>query len=82
VQSWLDNPSSNFGWMLIHANEAAFGTALAFYSRSADTDAGGDPLDPVARPALAITYTVIPEPATGVPLLMAGLLACAMRRRR
>jgi MprA protease rhombosortase-interaction domain-containing protein len=81
VQGWLDNPASNFGWMLIHTNEAASGTALAFYSRTADTDAGGDPLDPIARPALSITYTVIPEPAAGVLLLIAGPLVYARRRR-
>lgn len=80
VQGWLDNPTSNFGWMMIHPNEGAIGTALAFYSRTATTDAAGDPLNPIARPALAITYTVVPEPACCGLLLIAAVTIGRRRR--
>jgi hypothetical protein len=33
VQTWLDNPSSNFGWMLISRSENSAKTARAFGSR-------------------------------------------------
>ena len=52
VQSWLDNPATSFGWILINANETPPSSARAFFSRSATVNAGGDPLDPSARPAL------------------------------
>lgn len=68
VQSWLDNPATNFGWALINADEVNVATVRAFYSRSAASDAGGDPLDPIARPALSVTYSV-PEPSAAVLLL-------------
>jgi hypothetical protein len=82
VQGWLSNPATNFGWVLINTNEASPGTVCAFYSRSATADAGGDPLDPIARPALTITYDAVPEPATAVLLLSASQLLVVGRRRR
>jgi len=82
VQSWLDSPATNFGWIMINANEVPIGSALAFYSRSATTDAGGDPLDPIARPALTITYTSVPEPTAVALFLLAGATSCFRRRGR
>ena len=82
VQSWLTDPATNFGWILINSNEVPIGSALAFYSRSADYDAGGEPLDPLARPALTITYTTVPEPTAAVLYLLAGAAGCLSRRRR
>lgn len=48
VQGWLDDQSSNFGWILI-GNEAASQTAKRFDSRENGTDAN--------RPVLTVTYT-------------------------
>jgi FtsP/CotA-like multicopper oxidase with cupredoxin domain len=48
VQSWLDNPSGNFGWILV-GNEAANETAKRF-----DTKENGNANN---HPVLTITYT-------------------------
>ncbi len=71
VQSWLDNPSSNFGWMLKTESEALGKTARSFAS-----------LESGFGPTLTLSYTVVPEPST---FALAGLsLMClgAMMRRR
>ena len=54
VQGWLDNPSSNFGW-LVRGNESVLATAKRFDSKENITTAN--------RPALVIDYT--PNPGTG-----------------
>ncbi len=82
VQSWLDNPASNFGWMLINSSEDVAGSVRAFFSRSATLDTGGDPLQHDVFPTLTITYTTsVPEPGCGVLLLAAMLISYAARRR-
>ena len=48
VQFWLDNPGSNFGWILMSQKEATASTARRFASREGGTNA----------PALVIEYTV------------------------
>lgn len=48
VQGWLDNPGTNFGWVLI-GNEVDFQTARKFASRENAT--------PANRPRLRITFT-------------------------
>lgn len=48
VQAWVDDPSSNFGW-LIKGNEATFPTAKRFDSRE---NSNGS-----RRPVLSVTYT-------------------------
>jgi FtsP/CotA-like multicopper oxidase with cupredoxin domain len=48
VQAWLDNPSSNFGWIVL-GNEAQIETTKRFDSRE-NTSLGN-------RPALVITFT-------------------------
>ncbi len=69
VQSWIDNPSSNFGWAII-GNETVSGSAKRLDSRNNPT--------PANRPSLVVTYTPVPAPATlGLLLLAAG-----GRRRR
>ncbi|HVT27916.1 MAG TPA: DNRLRE domain-containing protein, partial [Lacipirellulaceae bacterium] len=69
VQSWLDNPASNFGWMLINSSEDGAGSVRAFFSRSATLDTGGDPLQRDVFPMLTITYTTsVPEPVCGLLL--------------
>ena len=56
VQSWLDDPTANFGWMLI-GDEDRLQTARRFDSRE-------NP-DPLVRPALEVLYTTpcLPDPA-------------------
>jgi len=70
VQSWLDDPSSNFGWLLIGSEDEP-GVIRRFASRENDS--------PTARPALFIEYTVIPSAPAWVA---APLLALAAARRR
>src|SRR5262249_55224904 len=48
VQSWVDRPSTNFGWVLI-CDETVFGGAKRFDSRSHPTDAD--------RPRLTLVFT-------------------------
>ena len=48
VQSWVDNPQSNFGWILV-GNELKEQTAKRFDSRENGT--------PARRPLLTITFT-------------------------
>jgi hypothetical protein len=71
VQDWLDNPLSNFGWILV-GDESAAPSAKRF--------ASGETATP---PALGISY-VVPEPS-GLLLVAAGsalpVLAGARRRR-
>jgi len=49
VQSWLDDPANNFGWILRHAEEATRGSARRISSR--------ERLSKSQRPVLEITYT-------------------------
>ncbi len=60
LQHWLDNPGSNYGWMLL-GNEGGYPTAKRFDSRE-------NP-DLNVRPVLTISY--VPEPTT---LSVLGLL--------
>ncbi len=69
VQSFLDSPSDNFGWMIM-GNEAAASTAKRFVTREDPTLA--------LRPVLRITY--IPTP--GAAALLTTLTLVAVRRRR
>lgn len=69
VQAWLDNPSSNFGWML-RGGESENGTSRRF-----DTRENGVANN---RPRLTITY-VIPAPGAAAVL---GLGALGLSRRR
>jgi hypothetical protein len=79
VQGWLDNPATNFGWMLINTNETNFGTVRTFYSRNATLNGGGDPIDLVMLPRLTVEYT-IPEPGAIALALLAGPMAFFVRR--
>lgn len=68
VQSWLNQPQSNFGWMLRVQDEDLPFTARRFGSRE----------DPENAPRLTIDFVVVPEPGTlalaglGLALLWAG----------
>lgn len=74
VQLWLDNPNSNFGWMLMTETEQVRKSARSFASRE---DASGGPM-------LIIDFTPVPEPGTFALLGLAsfGLLAARTFSRR
>jgi hypothetical protein len=71
VQGWLDNPSTNFGWLLLNADETSGNTFRAFYSRNVATAS--------VHPQLQITYA-IPEPATVLLFGVAGCFALTAAR--
>jgi hypothetical protein len=73
VQSWLNNPDENFGWMLKVNDETAPWTAKRFISREENP----------FFPRLEITYSIVPEPHT-TALLAAGaaLIGFSWWRRR
>ncbi len=78
VQSWLDDSTSNFGWLL-RGDESQVRTARRFHSREAS--------DSSFRPALFIEYTLasstpaVPEPTTlWLCAASAGLLMWKRRR--
>jgi hypothetical protein len=71
VQGWLDNPATNFGWM-IRGNETTNASAVRFASR--------DNLIAGNRPVLTVEYTAPPAPAvslTGMAALAIGLAVVA-----
>ena len=70
VQSWLDNPSGNHGWLLL-GDESVTRTVKRFDTREHP--------DPAVRPVLTVTY--VPEPAAMLPL-GASLLLLLRRRSR
>lgn len=75
VQSWLDNPSDNFGWIIKNADETDSTDFRAFWSwqGAANND------DPAIAPSLAITYSV-PEPLSlSLITLVAPALLCRRR---
>ncbi len=72
VQLFLDNPTSDFGWILL-GNEMEAGTAKKFSTREGS--------DPMLRPALTVFYTSVPEPASCVMLVTAALCVVGKRRR-
>jgi hypothetical protein len=78
VQGWLDDPATNFGWILV-GNESATQSVKRFVS-------GDAAVDDWLKPNLRLTYDLappIPEPSTWA-LLAGGLLlvGAAGRRRR
>lgn len=71
VQSFLDTPSDNYGWILL-GNEGAAGSAKKFST--------GEETNVDARPRLIVEFT-IPEPATGLLAALASIGTLALRRR-
>jgi hypothetical protein len=77
VQSWVDNPSSNFGWLLL-GNEASAPTAKSFDSRESGNG-----------PVLVVTFNA-PIPTTnawallliGLSLALLGVLSLSWRSAR
>jgi hypothetical protein len=73
VQGWVNNPATNFGWILT-GGEATAQSARKLGSR--------ENADASVRPVLSVTYTPVPEPAAA-GVVVASLVACgAVRRRR
>jgi hypothetical protein len=72
VQEWVNNPSTNFGW-IIRGDETKADDARRF--ESAESTLGGG----IYRPKLTVNYT-IPEPGSAA-LVFAGGVWLALRRR-
>ncbi len=72
VQAWLDNPASDFGWILI-GDENAGGTDKRFDTRECD-DTGGTDCALADRPQLMIDITVPPVPSVSTWGILAMLL--------
>jgi hypothetical protein len=72
VQSWVNNPQSNFGWMLMTEDESVRRSARSFASSE---DGGGGPV-------LVVDFTPVPEPATLTVAGLAGLAWWYRRRHR
>ena len=70
VQAWLDDPSSNYGWILI-GDEAANSSARQFASRESSTNA----------PVLTVQY-IVPEPNTLAIALVGSVSSALLHRRR
>jgi hypothetical protein len=64
VQGWLNQPSSNFGWILINEGEGVSQSVKVFYSSEAvqNNNVAGDPLPPDWLPTLTVTYTTEVQP--------------------
>jgi hypothetical protein len=74
VQHWLDNPSQDFGWVIV-GDESTPKSARQFGSRE-NTVPGQSP------PLLSIEYVSVPEPGTLVLSLLATLGTICIARNR
>jgi hypothetical protein len=74
VRSWIDNPATNFGYMLISQSEGSLGSGRRF---GATEQPGG--LIPPAQ--LLVTYSVVPEPSLTC-LAVLGFAGLVLGRRR
>jgi len=74
VQSWLDNPSNNFGWMLKSDAESTASSVRGFWTKEASRTGQG-----AFAPQLQITYAPVPEPITLIWFVGGALV---LRRRR
>lgn len=72
VQTWLDDPASDFGWAIL-CNEVLASSAKRFDTR--------ENAEPSVRPRLEIGFRVIPAPCSVVVAAL-GLSAWIPRRRR
>jgi hypothetical protein len=72
VQSMLDSPAANYGWMLRSDREGEINTARQFESSESPTG---------AFPTLEVTYTQIPEPSSALLMTVGIAFAAAATRR-
>lgn len=74
VQGWLDDPSVNFGWILI-GDESVIRTTRRFGSKDSSIEN--------LRPVLTVDFTVVPEPNAAILVILGTIsLAAGLRRRR
>jgi hypothetical protein len=73
VQSWVDNGSSNFGWMMKYDDEEALQKARGFWAREATVVND--------RPTLTIEFTAVPEPSSYLLLSTVAIMASVWRFR-
>ena len=64
VQMWLDNPASNFGWLVRSQDETTAGTIRRFAGRLAAAN----------TPRLVIDYSLTAPPLPAVPPVLSGLV--------
>ena len=64
VQGWLDDPSSNFGWLLRSQSENSAATIRRFGARN---DGGSSPI-------LTIQYAIVPEPSIAALIFLSAAL--------
>jgi hypothetical protein len=76
VQSWLHDPSTNFGWMLKSDQETSPSTVRGFWTREAARTG-----QTAFMPQLQISYTPVPEPGAVTLLVVAGILPITRRRK-
>ncbi|HEV8290429.1 MAG TPA: DNRLRE domain-containing protein [Tepidisphaeraceae bacterium] len=76
VQSWLNNASSNFGWILKSDEEVGASTVRGFWTREAARTGQS-----AFVPQLQVSYTAVPEPY-GMILVLAGSILGVWRRGR
>lgn len=75
VQQWVNNPNSNFGWMILGDESVAAGvTAMRYNSRN----------NAALGPQLSVDFTAIPEPSSVVLLTLAvgGFFVLRYRQHR
>lgn len=71
VTQWVNNSSTNFGWM-IRGDETAAGTAMRYNSRASAT----------AGPSLRVDFTAVPEPSSmSLGAVFAAVFFLVGRRR-
>ena len=70
VQGWVNNPATNFGWLLKDGETAL--SAKRFHSGEGAA---------ALRPKLIVTFEPVPEPASALLLFAAGTVL-GMRRKR
>jgi hypothetical protein len=78
VQGWLDDPSTNFGWLL-YGDESKTTTFRAFWSKEAHVE---DEARAAYEPKLVIYYTAVPEPMSFVLFAGGAVALLVMRRAR
>jgi len=73
VQGWVQNPGSNFGWIVRGVDESAAQSYRAFWTKEAG--------DSAKVPMLEVTFTTVPEPMSIGLAAMGILLATCLVRR-
>ncbi len=75
VRSWVENPASNFGFMLVSQSEGMPGSGRRFGSTE-------QPAGIIPPAQLVVTYTLVPEPSATCLLALGCVGIASVRRRR